>query len=258
MDLSIVIVNYNTAELTNKAISSIVETHPKVKYEIIVIDNASSRGFKTTRKVNLIENNENLGFAKANNQGIEVAKGEYILLLNSDTIAKKGAIDALYNFAKENKEAGVVGARLLNTDGSIQSSVFRFPTVTRAIRQYFLGEKSLLDKYAPQGIIPVEVDAVVGAAFLITPSALAKLKKLNEKYFMYFEDLDYCRSVKRVGLKVYYLPSAEIVHIHGASGGKTSYLVKASKVYHGVIGHYILNTVLWIGQKWQKFLKTLN
>ncbi len=270
MGISIIIVNWNTKELLIECINSIVRSHPVTNYEIIVVDNGSADGSqKTVEKLKaqisnlkLVENKENLGFARANNQGIRKAKGKYILLLNSDTIVKKGAIDSLVEFASDKKDAGVVGSRLLNKDGSIQASVFRFPTLKRAVAQYWFGKRGLLDKYYPSGNKPCEVEALVGASFLITPEAIKRVGLLDERYFMYFEDLDYCRRARRASLKVYYLPQAEVVHLHGASGKKLSSnrdnwrrLVPSSKIYHGFLKHYVFNFVLWSGQKWEKFVR---
>jgi len=239
IELSIIIINYKTPKLVEGAIASIKKSSPKTSYEIIVIDNS----------------NDNVGFAKGNNKGIRKAKGKYILLLNSDTIVKKNAIDRLIEFSKENPDAGVVVPRLLNPDETIQGSVFRLPSMTLAIKQYFLGERNLLTKYAPLGNTPVQVESAVMAAFLITPKALEKVGLLDEKYFMYFEDLDYCQRVNKAGLKVYYLPSAEIIHLHGGSGGTNKYLIDSAKKYHGIVGYYIYTFILWLGQKWQKLFK---
>jgi GT2 family glycosyltransferase len=244
MDLSIIIVNFKTDKLVRDCINSINKSKPKVKYEIIVIDNSG----------------DNRGFAKANNEGISKAKGKYVLLLNSDTIIKDGAIDKLYEFAKSKDNVGVVVPQLLNIDGSIQPSCFWLPTIGRAVRQYFLGEKNLgdknlLDKYYPKEKEPIVVESAVMAAFLITPKALEKVGKLNEKYFLYFEDLDYCREVNKAGLKICYLPEAKVVHIHGASGGKNKLLIESAKKYHGFVGYYIYTFVLWLGQKWERIMK---
>lgn len=254
IDLSIIIISFNTKKLTTECVGSIIKSKPKVSYEIIVADNGSTDGSVAVLKklkLKLIENKDNVGFAKANNQGIRVARGKYIMLLNSDTKVRKDSIDGLYNFAFSHAGAGVVGPRLVNADGSVQGSVFRLPTIFRALRQYFLGQKGLLDKYAPKGDIPVVVEAIVMAAFLITPSAIQKVGSLDERYFMYFEDLDYCRKVNKSGLKIYYLPQTEVIHYHGGSGGKTDYLVTSSKIYHGVVNHYFFNFIIWLGQKIQ-------
>lgn len=297
VDVSIIIVSYNTKKLTLQSIKSVIEEGSDLEKEIIVVDNGSSDGSKETiekylRKLangaektlkkeaerepdisensrdihtRLITNRTNLGFAKANNQGIKKASGKYIFLLNSDAKVKENSIKELVAFAGKNKDAGVVAPRLLNPDGSAQESVFRFPTTGRAVRQYWLGEKGLLDKYAPKSKKAVAVDAVVGAAFLITPEARKRAGLLNDSYFMFFEDLDYCRSVWKSGLKVYYLPETEVVHYHGASGrdvvddaDQWRRLVPSSKIYHGILKHYLFNFIIWTGQKWQKLTKKQN
>lgn len=266
-ELSIVIVNYNTAKLVLDCITSIEKSKPKTSYEVMVVDNGSKdvNTFSLPPKnFRLIVNSENLGFAKANNQGIRDARGELILLLNSDTLVKKGTIDNLLEFAKRTPKVGVVGSKLLNKDGSLQPSVFRFPTILNAVRQYWFGKKGLFDKYLPKGKRAVRVDAVVGAAFLITPKALKDVGLFDERYFMYFEDIDYCRRVKRAGLKVFYLPSSAVIHYHGVSGTSIAprvqqwrRLIPSSKIYHGTLKHYILTIVMWLGQKWQKFSKNI-
>lgn len=237
MKVTVIIVNFKTDKLVRDCIASIHKSKPEVKYEIIVIDNSI----------------DNKGFARANNIGIQQAKGEYVFLLNSDTVVKKGTIDKLIEFADNHPDAGVVAPKLLNKDGSVQSSVFRLPTVWRAIRQYWSGEKGLLDKYAPTNT--TEIESAVMAAFLITPKALSAVEGLDEKYFLYYEDLDYCRRVREVGLKIYYYPEVEIVHLHGASGGVNKLLIESAKKYHGIVGYYIYTFILWSGQKLQKLLK---
>lgn len=263
-DLSIIIVNWNTKKLVLDCVESIKKSEPKLSYEIIVIDNGSREKLSESKNFKLIGNKENLGFAKACNEGIKVSNGIYILLLNSDTIVKPNALDSLVTFGKEKERVGVVGARLLNIDGSIQKSVSNIPNISNAIKEYWLGKKGEFELYAPQGDNSTQVDVVVGAAFLITPLALKKIGYLSEKYFMYYEDLDYCRRVINKGLKVYYLPEAQIIHYHGASGRKEAKdefqwrrLIPSSKIYHGVANHYLINLVIWTGQKWQKLFKNI-
>ena len=160
----------------------------------------------------------------------------------------------MVSFAEAHPDAGVISTRLLNPNGTLQPSCYHFPTIKNAIRGRF-------EKYAPAGDKPVSVDAVVGAVFMIPRQVIEKVGLLDEKYFIYFEDLDYCYRVKKSGFKVYYLPQVEIVHLHGASGKKIKkkagkWLVESSKKYHGIFKHYLINLILWSGQKWQK-LKNL-
>ena len=270
MTLSIIIVSLNTKKLTEDCIKSILSEGSQISKEIIVVDNGSSDGsvealrrLKKERKIDLVENKGNFGYAKANNQGIRKAKGKYLLLLNNDTLVHKGALGELVDFAGKTPSVGVVGSKLLNIDGTLQASCYNFPTITNAIKEYWLGEKGLFGKYAPKGKKPVEVDAVVGAVFLITPQARRKVGILDERYFAYFEDIDYCRQTWGAGLKVYYLPSSVITHYHGATFKKLAdekdrwkKLIPSSKIYHGVVKHYVINTILWLGQKWEKFFKS--
>jgi GT2 family glycosyltransferase len=256
MDLSIVIVNYNTKKLTLECIDSIRKANPKVDYEIIVVDNGSENPLNGSEKYKLIKNKENLGFSKAVNQGIKAAKGKSILLLNSDTKVKSGSIDELYEFAKSHPDAGAVGPKLINNDGSSQSSCYHFPTISGAIKQYWFGEKGAYEKYSPEENKALKVDALVMAALLITPKALEKVKFLNEKYFIYFEDLDFARKLKKAGLNSYYNPKSVVSHVHGASGrgladdkNQWRRLIPSSKTYHGNLMHSLINFVLRTGQK---------
>jgi GT2 family glycosyltransferase len=267
IELSIIIVNYNTKDLTLACIDSILKCNPRLLYEIIVVDNGSTDGsqevfqeLNNSTKLRFILHQKNLGFSKGNNSGIKKAIGQYILLLNSDTLIKRGALEELYEFAKHTPYVGAVGPRLLNEDGSIQPSVYNLPTIKRAFQHYWLGKK-VYEKFAPKGLKPVEVEALVAAAFLITPQAIRKVGLLDEKYFMYFEDLDYCRKILTAGFKIYYIPTAEVVHLHGASGKNAASsenqwkrLIPSSKLYHGTLRHTIITAILWSGQKLHKLI----
>jgi GT2 family glycosyltransferase len=266
MNLSIIIVSYNTENLTVKCLRSIFESKLSLSYEIVVVDNASKDNsiksveslFKKHPRVRttLIRNSENLGFAKANNQGVRVAKGEYILLLNSDTLVTSGQIETLYDFATQHPDAGIVAPQLMNANGTIQPSVYYLPTITRAIREFWLRGKKFFSKYAPSSYEAVSVESVVAAAFLITPQARQHVGLLDERYFMYFEDLDYCRRTLAAGLRIYYVPQSQIIHFHGASGkdlakqnDQWKRLIPSSKLYHGYLAHTLITFILWSGQK---------
>jgi len=264
MRISFIIVSFNTKEFLEKCLNSLEKSQEDFwkHNEIIVVDNNSQdestemvkRKFS---KVNLIENKENFGFSKANNQGIKMAKGEYVFLLNSDTEIGKESLSEMIEFIKKNPQTGILAPRLLNPDGSIQDSVFYFPTIGGAIKQYWLGESGCFGKYAPQTSNTMEVEAVVGAAMLIPKKIINHIGLLDENYFMYFEDLDYCCRVKTAGYKILYYPGFQVTHYHGASGKTvlskpSTWLIDSSKRYHGILGYWILTFVLWTGQKWQK------
>ncbi len=274
MELSVVIVNLNTKDLTVGCIRSLEKEARDISFEVLLTDNGSDDGsveaFKEIKKekfwknkFTLILNKINTGYGKANNQGIKKAKGKYILLLNNDTVVHKDALQNLIKFAEKTPDAGVVGSRLLNIDGTLQMSCYHFPTITNAIKEYFFGKKGLFEKFAPRGDEPTTVDSVVGAVFLITPEAKKRVGILDERYFAYFEDIDYCRQTWKKGLKVYYLPNSVITHYHGATfkkladeGQRWKKLIPSSKIYHGTLKHYIINAILWFGQKWQKLIST--
>jgi hypothetical protein len=267
MNLSIIIVNYNTRNLLQDCLKSIYTLYSKpYTLEVIVVDNSSTDGslqsINSLKWPNLrvIANKKNEGFARAVNQGLKQAGGKYLLLLNSDIFVKKNALDKLIAFAKNQPQVGVIGGRLLNPDGSLQGSCFYLPTFLRIIREFWFNGPSTLNKYVPLGDKPVEVEAVSGAVFLIPKKVLSKVGFFNERYFMYFEDLDYCRRVRQAGFKVYYLPGAEFIHEHGASGRSIPqqthhWLVESSKIYHGAIKYYLITFIIWLGQKCQKILK---
>lgn len=265
MDLSIIIVSFNTKDLLRKCLLSLSSG-----VEMIIVDNGSNDGTigmleemkASCSNLKTIFNQKNLGFARAVNQGIRQSSGENILLLNSDVVVKKGALAKLLVFVENHPQAGLVGGRLLNPDGSPQGSCFFLPTLWRVVKEFWFGEKgfSVVKKYVPEGKGPSEVEAVMGAVFLIPKRIFSKVGFFNERYFMYFEDLDYCRRVRKAGFKIYYLPEAEFIHFHGQSGKNIPqqthrWLVESSKIYHGKLNYYLITSIIWLGQKWQKLLK---
>jgi len=265
MDLSIIIVNFNVKNLLRGCLGSLERERRKTKkleIEVLVVDNASTDDSskmvkKSFPQVKLTKNKTNLGFAKAVNQGIKRAKGEFILLLNPDIVVKENALKQIVSFAESRQSVGVVGGRLLNPDGSGQPSVFHLSTFGGAIKEFWLGKKGTFQKYLPKVNKPQAVEAVSGAAMLIPKTIIKKIGLFDEHYFMYFEDLDYCRRVKEAGLKVFYCPQTEFIHYHGQSGKKipekvSHYLVESSKIYHGKLKHYLINLIIKLGQKWQK------
>src|SRR3989344_2170440 len=232
-DLSVVIVNWNTKKLLENCLISIFKFTKNLSFEVIVVDNnshdaSSQMVAKKFPQVKLIKNQENLGYAKANNQGIRLAKGKYILLLNSDTYLVENSFKKLANLAGSLKNLGALGPLLLNPDKSIQQSVGFFPHLPQIIwwmsfiddlpggtflKPYHVDHDSF---YKNQH----EVDWITGAAFLIPKKVVGKIGMLDEKIFMYGEDFEWCFRIKKAGFKVYFSPSAKIVHIGGGSVNK--------------------------------------
>jgi len=267
MSLSVIIVNFNTKDLLKKCLESIPSSiqYSVFSIQIIVVDNGSTDGsvdmikgtiiHNTKFKIRLIENQTNLGFAKAVNLAIRQGQDGPVLLLNSDTFVKKGAIEKLLKFEEQVRPA-IIGARMLNPDGTFQGSCFYLPTIDRAVKEYWFGKSGYFSKYAPTGDKPVEVEAVSGGAMLISRGVIDKIGLLDERYFFYFEDLDYCRRAQKAGFKIYFLPSAQIIHEHGASGKNLANesnqwrrMIPSSKIYYGLFKYYLITLIIWLGQK---------
>lgn len=226
MKLSIVIVSWNVKENLLNCLRSIEENRPCSEFEIIVVDNASSDGTVDAIKhnfpeVTVIANNGNRGFAAANNQGLAVSQGEYVLLLNPDTIMHPNSLDVLIKFMDDNKDVGACGPKLLNDDGTIQHSVRRFPTFRGALYKHralkflriFRSEykKWLMEdfKYDKQ----IEVDQPMGAALMIRQSVIDQVGNMDERFFMYYEEVDLCYRIKRAGWHIVFIPEAVITHL---------------------------------------------
>lgn len=228
VDISIVIVNFNTKKLVLDCINSVKKYTTNINYEIIVVDNASTDGsvesLKKLKDINLIISKENGGFSKGNNLGIKKAKGKYVLLLNSDTLFLENSIKKMFDLMETRPEVGVSSCRLLNLDKTIQSNGGYFPTLFRVFTwatflddlpgaDYFKAYHPHLNYYEKEQ----ELDWVTGAFFLIRKSVLEKSKSLNERFFMYVEELELCFRVKKAGWKILYTPQTSIIHLGGAS-----------------------------------------
>ena len=223
MDLSIIIVNWNTKDLLLQCLESVYQTIKRVEMEVFVVDNGSMDGSIAAAKgrfpeVKFIQNEINLGFARANNQALSLAKGRYLLLLNPDTQVKKGAIERLISFMDAHPEAGGAGAQLLNSDGSRQNSIANFPSLATELLN-----KSLLRWFFPSVFPgkernypePIEVDSVIGACMVVKRDAIEPVGLLDEGYFLFLEETDWCYRMRRTGWKIYHVPQAEIYHFQG-------------------------------------------
>lgn len=232
-ELSIIIVNWNTKQLLKNCLSSIQKIRKEVGVlEIIVVDNGSRDGSVEFVKglgsqVRLIENTKNLGFARANNQGIKIAKGKYIFLLNSDTVVKEGALKKLVEYLEKHRGVAAVSPMLLNSDGSTQiKSYLKFPSVWRVIFYHNVLLRpiimcSLLRHLVVERInneLPFKVDHLSGAALMASRRTWKKTGGLDEDYFFFFEDVDWCYRVRKGKFgKLIVAPDAKIIHIGGAS-----------------------------------------
>lgn len=225
IDLSIIIVNWNSKTFLLRCLESIAQAQGTFSMETIVVDNGSSDGSVDAVRArilgcHLIENQENLGFAKATNQGIREAQGRYLLLLNPDTVVSQEALERLIAFMDENPEAGVAGVQLLNPDGSKQNSIAAFPSLAtellnkRLLRWFFPKRFPGKERHYSE---PIEVDSVIGAAMIVRRRALEDVGDLDEDYFLFLEETDWCYRMKKRGWKVFHVPQAKICHFQGRS-----------------------------------------
>ncbi|MDO5848644.1 MAG: glycosyltransferase family 2 protein [Methanobrevibacter sp.] len=230
MDLSVIIVNYNTFELTRDTINSILKYDYPFTVEIIVTDNNSTddslsklKNFFKDTSVKFIKSDENLGFAAGNNIAIKQSKGRYILLLNSDTIIKKNTLENIYNYMEKHQDVGAVGCKVLLENGELDKACKRsFPNPANAFSRLFYIKTNHndynLDNLDDDGIY--EIDCLTGAFMFIRREALQDSGLLDETFFMYGEDIDLCYRIKQNGWKIIYYGQSEILHYKGASSKK--------------------------------------
>lgn len=234
MKLSIILVSFNTKDLIKQALESLPDIS---EVEVIVIDNASTDGTAQLIKqefpgIKLIRNKNNTGFAKANNQGIKAAKGELLLLLNSDTKAQGDAIKTLIQFMEDNPDAGILSCQLLNPDSSLQPQGGYLPNILNiSFWMLFIDDLPFIGKYLYpyqlryRGVFKKrrELGWVGGTAMLIRRNVIDEIGLLDENIFMYGEDVDFCLRARAKGIKVSYTPNARIFHYgQQSSGGKAS------------------------------------
>ncbi|MCI0519394.1 MAG: glycosyltransferase family 2 protein [Chloroflexi bacterium] len=244
--LSVVIVSWNTAELLRACLKSVLAELPADGCEVFVVDNASTDGSAAMMHsdfpaVKLIENAENVGFARANNLALRRAQGEMILLLNPDTEVKPGALGALLRFMAAQPGAGAAGARLLNADGSLQYSCSPAPTLASEARRLFHLPGMRPDGYYPMETwsldAPQEVDVLLGACLLLRREALEQAGPMDEDYFMYSEEVDLCRRVQKQGWKLFWVPQAQVVH-YGGQSTRQAAVAMFLRLYQGKVIYF--------------------
>ncbi len=264
--LSIIIVNFETPDYTLGCIDSLFANPPGCSFEVLLIDNGSSDGSldlirEKRPEVICIESGSNLGFSKANNLGLHNARGEYVLLLNSDTKILDDAIGRLTVYLDECPEVGVVGCKQLDGHGRLQLSWGAFPTfVSEIYRKLLHGRLSINDlrvreyleeKYAGSN----EVEWVSGSCLMARREALFQAGLLDENFFMYFEDIDLCRNVRDKGWKIHFSSETTIVHYGGVSAKKNLLRVLViyrksqiyfTKKYYGMSGVLVLKSMLML------------
>lgn len=245
MKISVIIVSYNTEELLESCLSSLFKHTQNIQTELIVVDNASSDGSvkmvrKKFPKIILIENKENQGFAVGNNLGLQKASGDYLLLLNSDTRFVDNSILRMIEYMDQNPKVGISSCQLIYEDGEIQPSGGFFPNLWRVFAwMFFLDDLPIVNQFirsfhphAPKFYTKDDwyksahlQDWVTGAFFLMRREVVEQLGPLDENFFMYVEEMEYCYRARQLGWQVSYTPVTKIIHLGGRSGTQKGVLV---------------------------------
>ncbi len=226
-DLSIIIVNWNTRDLLLDCLAAVTATCQDISHEILVVDNGSQDGSVAAVRqrfpaVTIIANQENRGFARANNQALAKMTGRYALLLNSDTILRPGAVSRLLTFMDAHPKVAAACGQLLNADGSRQNSIANFPSVLGLVANETLLRLLFPRRYPSKHqtyLQPIPVESCIGACMIVRKQAIDEVGPLDERYFFYFEETDWARTMREAGWQVYFVPDAEIYHLQGKSIG---------------------------------------
>ncbi len=221
MDVSVIIVNYNTKELLQNCIQSVIEKTHDIQYEIIVVDNASIDGSSEMVKslfptVKIIAEKSNLGFGRANNLAAEIAQGTYLFLLNSDTLLLNNAIKILVDFLNHNADAGICGGQLFNQNLSPTTSFQKLPSLIAEWKVCFA--PFLLQKKQPIYSTPTKVGFISGADIMIRKTLFDELHGFDPHFFLYFEETELTYRVKNLKYSVWFVPDAQIIHLGEQSG----------------------------------------
>lgn len=271
--VSAIVVSYNTRRMTLDCLRALHADLADLPAEVWVVDNASTDGSVEDIRaefpnVRLIANEQNLGFGAANNQAMKLARGEFLLLLNSDAFPVEGATRAMVDYLRRRTEVGVVGPKLLNLDGSMQRSCYRFPSPGQAWREnlwisiLFANHPSLGDYQRWKHDHACDVEWVIGACLLARREVFERAGGFDERFFMYAEETDWQRRVRADGWRIAFFPGAQVTHLGGASGGGRSkisrHAVRSLDLYvekhHGRIGLLSLHAAMVVGCTMRMFL----
>ena len=263
MNLSIIIVNYRDTKKTLACLKSVAESDlGGIEYEVIVVDSGAIENIEDQVSLAIptaqyIYNKKNLGMGAGNNIGIKKARGEYIMVLNHDTRLQAEAAKNMFNFINRKKRVALVAPELVYPDGEHQNSCFRFPSFWLPFyRRTFIGKlfKSRLNAFLLKDIdkrTPMEVDWVMGSYLLIRRSALEKIGGgFDERFWMYFEDIDLCRQLWQAGYKVIYFPTVQVIHDHGRGSAKSTWFIAplSNRLARAHIASWLKYFWKWHGQ----------
>jgi GT2 family glycosyltransferase len=271
MDLSIVVVNWNTKGLVSRCLDSIYSYLEGAQFEVVVVDNASSDGSadhirNVYPQVQLIHNEQNVGFSKANNQAIAVTRGRYILLLNSDAFLIDTSLLSLIELMDADPKIGIAGVQLISPNGNAQESYGDLPNLWKE-SESLIGFDKLRNpgKGREQDCGIVETGWVGGACFLLRREALQDIGLLDESFFMFSEEVDLCYQAHKTGWKVIHAPCIQVIHIGGGSTGVTA--ERLLRLYRGKLQYFeknfgknqrvILHRLIWLSTLSKAFIYTI-
>ncbi len=246
IDVSVVIVNYNTKDITLDCINSLLQHTQQISFEIIVVDNGSTDGFvEAVKKIKSdkativpIANKDNPGFAFANNQGLKVAQGKYVLFLNSDTLVKDNVVGNVFSWLEKNTHIAVAGVKIVGKDDKLQEAGGYFPSLLRVFSWMTIQDLPLVDSiikpfhplkkksaFANNSFFEKQqyLDWIIGAFVFVRKQVIDEVGGWDASYFMYTEDTDLCFRIKKAGYKIVYLPAFQITHLGGASSGSAEF-----------------------------------
>ncbi len=228
IDLTIILVSYNTRELLLNCLDGLYHNPGRLALEVFVIDNASRDGSADTvavayPQVHLIRNTENRGFARAVNQGLRAGRGKYCLLLNPDAVADGKTLEEMVDFLNAHPEAGAVGPQLLHEDGRLQNSTAPLPTLATELLNKSLLQRLFPKRYPGKHVkfsAPVEVESLIGACMMVRKEAVDSVGLLDEGYFFFLEETDWCLRMGKAGWKIFFLPDLRVLHLQGKSASQ--------------------------------------
>lgn len=279
IDLSIITITYNNRFSINKYLKSVLNSLP-ANSEIILIDNASLDetilliNKFNDKRIKLFKQSKNLGFSKAYNLGAKYAEGKYLLFLNPDVEIVNDAIKKILDIKLNNPEFSLVVPKLILPNGAVQASVRRLPTLVGAFKEYILNRKYAYQEYFPKVNYPQKVECAYGAVMLIAKNLFEKVKGFDERYFLYYEDIELCRKLKKMNKSVVYVPNVSFKHLLGSSKTIVSeisgfkkivsffiplekdtreyYIVQSRNLYHGFLTSFLITLTIFIAQKFRK------
>jgi N-acetylglucosaminyl-diphospho-decaprenol L-rhamnosyltransferase len=282
VDLSIIIVNYHNSHMLGDCLESVYRTIEKTQFEVILVDNSSKDDglvpiLKHYSQAQLIKNSQNVGFARANNQGAKIASGNFLLFINPDTIMIEEAVESMLDHIRSDSSIGILGPKVLNSDQTIQYSCRRFPTVwsglfnrysllTRLFPNNRYSRDYLMLDYDHNFIRPV--DWVSGCCMMMCRSTFKEISGFDESYFLFIEDVDLCQAIKKKGLRVIYFPPAKIFHKISSSNARSTprVIIKRHQgmIYYNQKHHkinfimqYMINTIIMVRCLLQILLNTV-